>query len=98
MSIRSVCMILVMSAVFTIPAFGQAKQDCAWGDANCYFNLSTPSYDTNAERDFEKEMRDLQYRTQREALENLRNKKSQECGIFYAYNEKERNECYRRNQ
>ena len=43
MSIRPVCVILVMSAVFTILAFGQN-----WNNPNRIFNFTvqqTPSYD-----------------------------------------------------
>ena len=43
MSIRPVCVILVMSAVFTILAFGQN-----WNNPNGIFNFTvqqTPSYD-----------------------------------------------------
>ena len=101
MSIRSVCMVLVISAVFTIPAFGQTQQNCPLGDVNCFFNLSTPSapvYDyqgqTAEEYYLDKELE----RLERKRGENPYQDSTNECGFFWQGNKQAMDECIQRHQ
>ena len=99
MFIRSACMVLVMSAVFTIPAFGQTQQDCPLGDVNCFFNLST-SYDQTQSYDSARQQDEILKRMLKETQpsENPYRDSMNECGFFWQGNQQAMDDCVQRHQ